>query len=115
VKIKDTLTCGLALDFLWLTASFGAVTTDLIILSYAVLHRTLGKLVLKNVNQVCFCTMREHKYDRKGDECSISSYIVLINDCYVTLSPTCILRCASLPGGYNLFGNGRQIFSSGFF
>jgi hypothetical protein len=52
---------NLTLDFLWLTASFGAVTTDLIILSYAVLHRTLGKLVLKNVNQVRFCTIREHK------------------------------------------------------
>jgi hypothetical protein len=56
VKINNTSTCWLTLDFYWLVAYFVAVTTDPIILLYAVLTRTLGKLVLKNVNQVHFCT-----------------------------------------------------------
>jgi O-antigen ligase len=81
VKINDT---------------FGAVATDLIILSYAVLSRTLGKLVLKNANQVHFCTIMLSLLglyliileNWKGNKCSISCYIVLINDCYVTLSTT---------------------------
>jgi hypothetical protein len=56
VKINNTSTCSLTLDFYWLVAYFLVVATDLIILLYAVLTRTLGKLVLKKANQVHFCT-----------------------------------------------------------
>jgi hypothetical protein len=37
-------------------ASFAGVTTLLVNLSHAVLHRTLGMLVLKNANQVHLCS-----------------------------------------------------------
>jgi hypothetical protein len=122
VKINNTSTCWLTLDFYWLVAYFLVVATDLIILLYAVLTRTLGKLVLKNVNQVHFCTtilsLRGlyftilENINRKEKAINVAFHVIL---CWSMIA---MLLCRQLvswgyPGGFNLSGNGIQILSFG--